>query len=317
MSGAPRQPTGSDPGPANSVLGGRYRLLDQIGVGGLAPVWRAHDEVLDRTVAVKLLTTEDSHDADEFGRAQNEARCAARLAHPNVAGVYDFGTSRRGSRGAAYVVMELVEGPLLVDYLRGGPLNWRFAVRICAEVCAGLAAAHAHGIVHRDLKPGNVVLAQTGAKILDFGIAARVGDPDWHTDGTVAGTAAYMAPERQTGAAVAPPLDMYSVGVLLYRNLTARLPWEVDDEGLWHAHRALSPTPLPPIAGLAPEAAEICLACLDKRPEARPTAVAAALILAASVGAQVYVPTLLERPRPPAGRPVEVDAETWDQRRPA
>ena len=317
MSGEPRPPTRSEAGPANSVLGGRYRLLDQIGAEGLAPVWRAHDEVLDRTVAIKLLTHEESRDVDDFARARNEARCAARLAHPNVAGVYDFGTSRRGSRGAAYVVMELVEGPLLSEYLRGGPLNWRFAARVCAEVCAGLAAAHAHGIVHRDLKPGNVVLAQTGAKILDFGIAAKVGGADWHEDGTVAGTMAYMAPERQTGAPVAAALDLYSVGVLLYRNLTSRLPWDVaDDEAMWHAHRSVQPTPLPPIAGLAPEVAEICLACLDKRPEARPTAVAAALILAASVGAQVYVPTLLERPRPPAGRPVDPDAQTWDQRRP-
>jgi serine/threonine protein kinase len=252
VSGAP-PPTRSETGPANVVLGGRYRLLDQIGTGALAPVWRAHDEVLDRTVAIKILTHEDSSDVDDFARAQNEARCAARLAHPNVAGVYDFGTSRRGSRGAAYVVMELVEGPLLSEYLRGGPLGWRFATRICAEVCAGLAAAHAYGIVHRDLKPGNVVLAQTGAKILDFGIAARAGEADWDEDGTVAGTKAYMAPERQTGAPVAAALDLYSVGVVLYRSLTSRLPWDAaDDEEMWHTHRSVPPTPLPRSPGWRP-----------------------------------------------------------------
>src|SRR5689334_13123392 len=217
------------------TLGGRYRLLEQIGVGGMAPVWLAHDEVLDRNVAVKLLTHEDTADPHDFERAQNEARSAARLAHPNVAAVYDFGTSRRGLQGTAYVVMELVEGPLLSGYLRDGPLPPRFAVRVAAEVCAGLVAAHRQGIVHRDIKPGNVVLTPTGAKILDFGIAARTGAPDRAPDGSVEGTAAYMAPERQAGDPVAPAIDVYAVGVLLYRILTARLPWPIgtDDELPW------------------------------------------------------------------------------------
>jgi serine/threonine protein kinase len=181
-------------------VGGRYRLLDQIGEGGMARVWRAHDDVLDRIVALKLLTDENTADPQEFERARNEARCAARLAHPNVAAVYDFGTTRRGGQGAAYVVMELVEGPVLSDYLRSGPLNWRFAVRVVAEIAAGLAAAHSHGIVHRDIKPGNVILTEAGAKLLDFGIAARVGEPDRLPDGNIPGTAAYLAPERLDGA---------------------------------------------------------------------------------------------------------------------
>src|SRR5688572_28172068 len=134
------------------VLSGRYRLLGQLGVGGMAPVWQAHDEVLDRTVAVKLLTPEHTADPEAFARASNEARYAARIAHPNVAGVYDFGTTRRGRQGAAYLVMELVQGSLLSDYLRHGPLHPGFAVRVCAEVAAGLAAAHGQGIVHRDIK---------------------------------------------------------------------------------------------------------------------------------------------------------------------
>lgn len=282
------------------TLGGRYRLLEQIGSGGMARVWRAHDEVLDRTVAVKLLTAEDTVDPDEFEQAHNEARCAARLAHPNVAAVYDFGTSRRGGRGAAYVVMELVGGTLLTDHLRSRPMNWQFAVRVCAEVSAGLAAAHSQQIVHRDIKPANVVLTQTGAKILDFGIAARIGEPDQFADGSVPGTAAYMAPERQDRAPVAAALDLYSVGVMLYRNLTTRLPWDAATvEELWRAHRELAPRPLPVIDGLAPEVRQILASCLDKDPAARPTAAAAALILAASVDAQVYLPTLLQRPATP------------------
>ena len=178
------------------ILSGRYRLVEQIGSGGMAPVWLAHDEILDRTVAVKLLTAEHATDPGGFARARNEARCAARIAHPNVGGVYDFGTTRRGQQGAAYLVMELVSGPLLSDYLRHGPLHPSFAVRVCAEVAAGLAAAHAQGIVHRDIKPANVILTPTGAKILDFGIAARTGDTDLRPDGLVLGTPAYIAPER-------------------------------------------------------------------------------------------------------------------------
>jgi serine/threonine-protein kinase len=281
------------------LVGGRYRLLDAAGVGGMAVVWRAHDEVLDRFVAVKLLTDDQCADPREIDRARTEARYGARLAHPNVAAVYDFGTSRRGGRGAAYVVMELLDGRLLSDHLDRTPLNWRFAVRVCAELSAGLAAAHSQGIVHRDIKPANVVLTESGAKLLDFGIAARIGEEDRLADGTVLGTSGYMAPERFGPNPVAPSVDMYGLGVLLYRTLTARLPWHAyTDEELLRAHRYSPPLPLPPIAGLAPQVADICFQCLDKDPARRPTAVATALLLASCVDAQVYVPSPLKRPVP-------------------
>jgi eukaryotic-like serine/threonine-protein kinase len=274
-------------------------------------VWRAHDEVLDRFVAVKLLTDDQCADPREIERARSEARYGARLAHPNVAAVYDFGTSRRGGRGAAYVVMELLDGRLLSDHLDRAALNWRFAVRVCAELSAGLAAAHSQDIVHRDIKPANVVLTESGAKLLDFGIAARVGEDDRLADGTVLGTSGYMAPERFGPNPVAPALDMYGLGVLLYRTLTARLPWYAyTDEDLLRAHRCLPPLPLPPIPGLAPEVADICLQCLDKDPARRPTAVAAALLLAACVNAQVYVPSPLKRPAPRPSPPAAPDAPT-------
>jgi len=196
-------------------------------------------------------------------------------------------------------VTELVEGPVLSEYLTPGPLNWRFAVRVAAEIAAGLAAAHSHRIVHRDIKPANVVLTESGAKLLDFGIAAQVGEEDQLADGTVLGTSGYMAPERFDSKPVAPPLDMYGLGVLLYRTLTARLPWHAyTDEALLRAHRDSPPLPLPPIPGLAPQVADICFQCLDKDPARRPTAVAAALLLAACVDAQVYVPSPIKRPVP-------------------
>src|SRR5215475_581085 len=211
-----------------NIVGGRYRLLDAAGVGGMAVVWRAHDEVLDRHVAVKLLTDDQCADPREIERARTEARYGARLAHPNVVAVYDFGTSRRGGRGAAFVVMELLEGVLRSDSLDRSPMNWRFAVRVCAELSAGLAAAHGLGIVHRDIKPSNVVVTEAGAKLLDFGIAAMVGEPDQLADGTILGTVGYMAPERLDGTPVAPTLDIYALGVLLDRTLTTRLLWFVN-----------------------------------------------------------------------------------------
>ena len=295
------------------TLGGRYELIEQIGAGGMAAVWRARDETLDREVAVKLLTQDgdggtEAERMQSFQRAHNEARSAARLAHPNVAAVYDFGTSRRSSQGAAYVVMELLEGQLLSTYLQQARLSWMFAARICAEISAGLSAAHIQGIVHRDVKPANVMVTQSGAKVLDFGIAARVGEEDQSPDGTLLGTSAYMAPERFAGEPVRPPLDMYGVGIVLYRCLTTGLPWDArTHEELEAAHRTRPPAPLPHIDGLAPEVAEICLACLEKDPAKRPTSVAAALILAASVGAQVYLPPIL---KPPART---ADTSEWDQ----
>ncbi|MFD0581113.1 serine/threonine-protein kinase [Dactylosporangium darangshiense] len=276
------------------LFGGRYRLQRKLGQGGMASVWRAYDEVLDRAVAVKLLTAEHTADPGAFDRARNEARCGARFAHPNVVAVYDFGTSRRAARGTAYLVMELVEGQLLDAAMAGGPLDWRVAGRICAEVGAGLAAAHGHGVVHRDIKPGNVVLTSAGAKILDFGVAARAGQPDRMPDGSLLGTPAYLAPERLDPGAAAPPIDVYAVGVLLYKCLTGRLPWPADtDEQVLRSHRYAPPAPLPRIDGLPAEVAEVCEASLDKLPEARPTSVALALILSAAVDVPVHVPPVL------------------------
>ncbi|WP_238015493.1 serine/threonine-protein kinase [Dactylosporangium sp. AC04546] len=283
-------------------LGGRYRLQRELGQGGMATVWQAHDEVLDRAVAVKLLTPEHTADPDAFDRARNEARCGARFTHPNVVSVYDFGTSKRSGRGTAYLVMELVEGQPLDEVIRSGPLDWRVAGRICAEVGAGLAAAHTHGIVHRDVKPANVVLTPSGAKILDFGVAARTGDPDSLPDGTLLGTPAYLAPERLDRGPATPAADVYALGVLLYQCLTGHLPFRADtDEQVLRAHRHTPPAPLPTIAGLPSELPEICTASLSKLPESRPTSVALALILSAAVDVPVHVPPILHpRPTPTA-----------------
>ncbi|MEV0729832.1 serine/threonine-protein kinase [Polymorphospora sp. NPDC050346] len=277
------------------TLGGRYQLRQRIGVGGMSEVWRGHDEVLDRPVAVKLIAPGDRDDGtgvDPVERVRAEARSAARLAHPNVTGVHDFGLSTPypGAR-APYIVMELVEGETLADRLAGGPLPWRFAVRVCAQVSAALAAAHLHGIVHQDVKPSNVMLTPTGVKVLDFGIAASAGESDPRLDGMLLGTPAFLPPERFGGAPPAPSSDMYAIGVLLYLCLAGRLPWPVDPE-VWRLEQYREPEPLPHIDGLPPEVADLCFECLAADPAARPSSFVAALLLGDVVDARVYVPTV-------------------------
>jgi serine/threonine-protein kinase len=295
------------------TLGGRYQLVQRIGIGGMSEVWRGHDRVLDRPVAVKIMAPAIAGTLGEVSGVdlvRTEARSAARLAHPNVAGVHDFGTSPGVDREVPYIVMELVEGQTLSDHLTAGPLDWRIAVRVCAEVAAALAAAHAEHVVHRDIKPANVMLTPAGAKVLDFGIAAAVGTPEPDPDGPVLGTPAYVAPERFDGLPATPATDMFSLGVLLYHCLSGRLPWHADtNTGLVQAQRFRDPDPLPPIDGLAPEVLDLCSRCLHKEPAERPTALVAALLLAEAVDARVYVPLTdpgAVRPRP--------RVSAWDQR---
>ncbi|MFB9237801.1 serine/threonine-protein kinase [Plantactinospora siamensis] len=293
------------------VLDGRYRLESRIGAGGMSEVWCAHDEVLDRPVAIKLITLPYADEAAVDAiveQVRTEARAAARLTHPNIASVHDFGlASVPDGPDTPYIVMELVHGETLASHLRRGALDWQIAVRVCAEVSAALAAAHLHGIVHRDVKPANILLTPAGVKVLDFGIAAVIGQRDPVADGEVVGTPAFVAPERLNGVGATPATDMYAVGVLLYLCLAGRLPWPVradPDRPLSHVYRA--PDPLPPVPGLPTDVAELCLRCLSADPSARPTGVAMALLLADAVAAQVYVPVGgLTTPPPPLSVPAQ------------
>jgi serine/threonine protein kinase len=296
------------------TLGGRYQLVRRIGVGGMSEVWHGHDEVLDRPVAVKILgpaTAVPPGGLSGVDSVRTEARSAARLAHPNVAGVHDFGTSTTEGGEVPYIVMELVEGQTLGEHMAAGPLDWRIGVRICAEVAAALAAAHAENVVHRDIKPANVMLTPSGAKVLDFGIAASVGDPDPDPDGPVMGTPAYVAPERFDGDAATPAADMFALGTLLYHCLAGHLPWSAErPTELIHQQRYDDPDPLPHIDGLPPEVLDLCSRCLSRDPMERPTALVAALLLAEAVDARVYVP--MNGPAPAPARPA--DPPPWNQR---
>ncbi|GIF73879.1 serine/threonine-protein kinase [Asanoa siamensis] len=275
------------------LLGGRYRLERRIAMGGAAEVWRGRDEMLGRTVAVKVMHGDADDPATPDDLVFAEARAVAALAHPNVAEVFDVGVCPP----LRYIVMEFADGRTLAQHLRAGALDWRIAVRVCAEVSAALAAAHVAGLVHRDVKPANVILTPYGAKVLDFGISVLAGSDDRLADGTITGTPAFMAPERFRGLPAAPATDMYALGVLLYLCLTGRLPFPPPPRnGDVIAPPALLPVRLPAIPDLPAEVADVCLSCLDPEPDPRPTSFAAALLLAEAADARVHLPPLAALP---------------------
>jgi eukaryotic-like serine/threonine-protein kinase len=274
-------------------LANRYRLIEKLGTGGMSVVWRGHDEVLGREVAVKILSPRLAGDDAFRDRMRQEALAAARLSHPHITGIFDFGESPLSEElTVPYVVMELNDGESVSARLRrDGPLPWPDAVTITAEVASALAAAHARGVVHRDVTPANVMLTRTGAKVVDFGISALVGQRDAAPDGSLLGTPAYLAPERLTGGQVLPAADVYALGLLLYRLLTTRLPWpaETTTEAL-RAHLYADPEPLP--AGIPPAVSEMCSRCLAKDPADRPTATE----MANRLGALTGLPAVAHKP---------------------
>ncbi|MEV0638511.1 serine/threonine-protein kinase [Streptomyces sp. NPDC050619] len=255
------------------LIAGRYRLHDPIGRGAMGEVWRAVDETLGRTVAVKLLLPRDA-DPTAASRFRLEAQTAGRLNHPHVVGVYDFGEYE----GRLFLVMELVEGDSLARLLTtGGPLPADQVARIAAQAAAGLAAAHQQGIVHRDVKPANLLMDADGTlKIGDFGIARFVDDPSGAltTTGQIVGTSLYLAPERALGEAAGPACDVYALGCLLYQLLTGRPPFQADTAvAILHQHLDAAPVPPRQLGAALPPAFEnYLLGLLAKRPEDRPTA---------------------------------------------
>jgi len=224
------------------VLGGRYRLVELLGEGGMATVYRATDAQLGREVAVKVLRPQYGSDPDFVARFRQEAQAAASLGHPNIVAVYDFGADPDGP----FIVMELVDGEDVATLLaRNGPLPPRQAARLAAEVAHALAAAHARGIVHRDVKPGNILVSKDGrVKVTDFGIARAWADTRLTLPGVTLGSVHYFSPEQALGEPATPASDVYSLGVVLYELLAGRRPWEGDSAASVAMARVSAPAPL-------------------------------------------------------------------------
>ena len=266
-------------------VAGRYRLDELRGRGPMSEVWRAHDDTLDRTVALKILSP--TADLERFRR---EARAVAGLAHENVMRVYDYGEDEAGP----YMALEWLPGGTLEDRLAQGALPPDETHRVAAGMAAGLAHLHSRGLVHRDLKPANVLFDEEGRpKLGDFGLVRGTAGADTLTeDGTVLGTAAYISPEQATGEPAGASSDVYSFGVILFRMLTGSLPFTADSAlALVDLHRHAPP---PAVESMQPDApprlAALTAAALRKDPARRP-ADGAALLSALGAAPAAYADT--------------------------
>ncbi|MFF1687535.1 MULTISPECIES: protein kinase [unclassified Streptomyces] len=286
------------------LLAGRYRLGDSIGRGGMGRVWRAHDEVLHRAVAVKELTAaqyvQEADRAVLLARTQTEARAAARINHPAVVTVHDV--LEHDDR--PWIVMELVEGPSLADAVKEhGRIQPREAARIGLWTLRALRAAHAAGVLHRDVKPGNVLLARDGRVLLtDFGIAQVEGDSTITRTGEIVGSVDYLAPERVSGSAPGPASDLWALGATLFTAVEGKSPFRrTSPISTMQAVVQDEPGELTYGAALAP----VIQALLRKDPAARPSADEAETMLAEAAegrrpdAAQAYVPTQVHAAAPP------------------
>jgi predicted ATPase/DNA-binding SARP family transcriptional activator len=285
--------------PRHTLLGKRYRLDAEIGRGGMAVVYRGYDTLLERHVAVKILS-KTTLDSESRARLLREAQAAARLNHPNIASIHDAGETE----GIPFIVIELVEGPSLHDRPLG---DLEEIVDLACQVCAALDHAHAHGIIHRDLKPENVLLAPGGtAKLVDFGLARTVASR-LTAEGAVLGTPFYLSPEQAMGQDIDHRADLYALGVMLYELTAGQLPFGGRDPLTVIAQHLHSPV-VPPTTHNAtiPAALDsLIVQLLSKRPEDRPAS-------AAEVGQALKA---VVRPEAPAGLPPPPTTRQQPQRR--
>jgi serine/threonine-protein kinase len=250
-----------------SLLKNRYKLIRELGGGGMGIVYEGHDELLDRPVAVKVLSENSQSRLGSEGRSRllHEAQAAARLNHPNIVGIYDAGEDQ----GTSFIVMELVEGESLYDHK---PQAMDEVIAIGRQICAALEHAHTHGIIHRDLKPENVLVAPDGKiKLTDFGLA-RSFSSRISLDGMVVGTVFYLAPEGALHKGYDHRVDLYSLGVILYELAAGILPFTADDPLAVISQHLYAPV-VPPRAHKPeiPEALDaLIVKLLSKEPDDRP-----------------------------------------------
>ena len=203
------------------VLGKRYAVLSKIGAGGLADVYKGRDQMLNRYVAIKVLKKQYKEDENFVRKFRSEAQAAAGLIHPNIVNVYDVGEDR----GLNYMVMELVEGITLKEYIeRKGRLSHKETISIAIQMCSGIGAAHASGIIHRDIKPQNIIISKDGkVKVTDFGIAKAATSNTITSN--VMGSVHNTSPEQARGGFSDEKSDVYSLGITLFEMLTGRVPF--------------------------------------------------------------------------------------------
>src|SRR4029079_11684384 len=220
---------------------GKYRVVEQIGRGGMGTVYKAIDETLDRRVAVKLLNA-DLIEPDSVERFRREAVMLAKLNHGRIGAIHEL--SRNGHD--LLMVMEYLEGETVEKLIELGPMDVPRAIALCSQILDALEYAHAAGVIHRDLKPANLMLSPSGnVKVMDIGIARVQGSEHLTTNGFMVGTPAYMAPEQVRGEEVDPRMDLYSIAVVLYRMLTRHLPFH-GDTAIAMIHSQLNNPPTPP-----------------------------------------------------------------------
>jgi len=280
------------------VLARRYEIQEHIGGGGMADVYRAHDKLLDRAVAVKILHAQFANDAEFIEKFHREAKGAAKLTHQNIVNIYDVGEDE----GSHFIVMEYVAGQTLKEYIQEkGYLEPEEAARIAKELACALEAAHKNNLVHCDIKPHNILIMADGhIKVTDFGIARAVSSSTMTYGGNVMGSVHYFSPEQAKGTAITTKSDVYSLGVVLYEMLTGTLPYNGETSvSIALKHLQEEPVPIRQIKPSVPAVLEaIVQKAMNKDPMMRPTSTdmymdleqALAMIQGKSTGAVVNTP---------------------------
>jgi eukaryotic-like serine/threonine-protein kinase len=253
----------------DAVFNGRYKIIEKVGGGGMADVYKAEDQVLGRTVALKILHKQFASDEGFLERFRREARAAAKLTHPNIVSIYDVGEEG----GVHFIVMEFVKGMTLKKLIqKDAPLSTEKVVHISMQIAKAMEFAHEHEIIHRDIKPQNVIITDNGEiKVTDFGIARAGATSTMTRTGAVMGTAHYISPEQAQGSIVGPTTDIYSLGVVMYEMATGELPFRGENP-VSVALKHINDTPIPPrsVFGDIPVSLEaVIIKCMTKNPNER------------------------------------------------
>ncbi len=254
----------------DTILGGRYKLIEKVGVGGMAYVYRAQDQLLKRTVAVKILKDQYVEDEDFLRKFENEAQSAARLSHPNIVNVFDVGADNESGKDIHYIVMEYLDGETLKDYIeRKGPLSNEEITNFSLQIAKALECAHTNGIIHRDIKPQNIMISSFGSlKVTDFGIARLSTSATITYTSSILGTVHYISPEQAKGKFIDEKSDIYSLGIVMYEMATGRVPFDAENPvgiAIKHIQEPIEP-PQNYNPHLSEKLATVILTCLQKEP---------------------------------------------------